>query len=97
MADPICWLDTVEPEHADGPLAGAHEQVRRSDGLMHNLFRAMSLRPEPIRWADGRYPREMWFPTLPGRSEVDMWRESGSAWLKDRLKARLHDVLESAP
>ena len=67
MADPICWLDIVELEHADGPLAGTDDQIRRSDGLVHNLCRAMSLRPEPIRQADGRYPREMWFPTLAGR------------------------------
>lgn len=97
MADPICWLDIVEPEHADGLLAGTHEQFRRSDGSVHNVYRAMSLRPEPFRWADGRYTREMWFPALSGRSDVDMWRESGSVARKDRLEARLRDVLESAP
>ena len=44
-----------------------------------------------------RYLSEMWFPTLLGRSDVDMWRESGSVALKDRLKARLDDVLGSMP
>lgn len=55
MADPICWLDIVEPEEADGLLAETYEEIRRSDGSVHNLYKAMSLRPEPIRWADGHY------------------------------------------
>ena len=55
MADPICWLDIVEPEDADGLLAETYELIRRSDGSVHNLYKAMSLRPEPIRWADGHY------------------------------------------
>ena len=93
MADPICWLDIVEPEHADSLLAGTYEQVRRSDGSVHNLCKVMTLRPEPIRRTDGRDPREMRFPTPSGRSDVDMWRESGSAALRDRLD----DAPGSAP
>ena len=53
MADPICRLDIVEPEDVDGLLAETHELIRRSDGSVHDLYKAMSLRPEPIRWADG--------------------------------------------
>ncbi|MCE2518635.1 MAG: peroxidase-related enzyme [Alphaproteobacteria bacterium] len=55
MADPICWLDIVEPEDADGLLAETYDLIRRTDGSVHNLYKAMSLRPEPIRWADGHY------------------------------------------
>ena len=55
MADPICWLDVVEPEDADGLLADTYERIRRCDGSVHNLYKAMSLRPEPILWADGHY------------------------------------------
>ena len=53
MADPICRLDIVEPEDVDGLLAETHELIRRSDGSVHDLYKAMSLRPEPICWADG--------------------------------------------
>ncbi len=55
MTDPICWLGIVEPEDADGLLAETYDLVRRTDGSVHNLYKAMSLRPEPIRWADGHY------------------------------------------
>ena len=55
MADPICWLDVIEPDDADGLLDETYELIRRTDGSVHNLYKAMSLRPEPIRWADGHY------------------------------------------
>ena len=55
MAETICWLDVVEPEDADGALAETYEKIRRADGSVHNLYKAMSLRPEPILWADGHY------------------------------------------
>ena len=55
MTDPICRLDIVEPEDAGGLLVETHELIRRSDGSVHDLHKAMFLRPEPIRWADGHY------------------------------------------
>ena len=55
MADPICWLDIVEPDDDDGMLAETCELIRRSDGSVHDPDKAMSLRPEPVRWADGHH------------------------------------------
>ena len=53
MADPICWLDIVEPEHADGLLAGNSDEIRRPDGSVHHLCKAMSWHPERICRSDG--------------------------------------------
>lgn len=55
MADPICWLDIVEPDDDDGMPAETCELIRRSDGSLRDLYKAMSLLPEPVRWADGHY------------------------------------------
>ena len=55
MTDPICWLDIVEPDDDDGMLAETCELIRRSDGSVRDPYKAMSLRPEPIRWADGHH------------------------------------------
>ncbi len=55
MADPVCWLRVVESDGAEGPLDQTYEQIKRDDGSIHNLYKAMSLRPEVIGWADKHY------------------------------------------
>ncbi len=55
MTETICWLDVIEPEDAKGTLAETYDAIRRADGSVHNLYKAMSLRPEPIRAADDHY------------------------------------------
>ena len=55
MADPVCWLRFVAPEDAEGLLNETYKQIKRDDGSIHNLYKAMSLRPEIIGWADKHY------------------------------------------
>ena len=53
MADPLCWLDIVEPEHADGLLAEISDEIRRPAGSVHRLCKAVSVHPKPVCRSDG--------------------------------------------
>ena len=55
MSDRPCWIETIPEHKADGPLMEAYQQVGRSDGTVHNLYKAYSLWPTPLPWADALY------------------------------------------
>ena len=50
-----CWIETVAPEAATGELAKLYGELSAAHGRVHNLYRACSLRPAPVRWADLHY------------------------------------------
>ncbi|MEM7224101.1 MAG: alkylhydroperoxidase [Pseudomonadota bacterium] len=50
-----CWIETVAPEAAQGQLAELYGELTAIHGRVHNLYRACSLRPGPVRWADLHY------------------------------------------
>lgn len=102
MAETICWLDTVEPEDAKGILAETYDEIRRADGSVHNLYKAMSLRPEPIRAADEHYrailhnPENVlpdWFLELVGTMVA---RLGGCAYATTHHGANLRDLVGDA-
>lgn len=53
MTDEPCWIETVPEHRARDVLREAYEMVGRPDGTVHNLYRAFSLWPELLPWADG--------------------------------------------
>ncbi len=55
MPSDVCWIETIPAHRAEGLLMEAYEQVGRPDGTVHNLYRAFSLWPTPLPWADGLY------------------------------------------
>lgn len=55
MTNEVCWIETVPDREAGDVLRQAYEGAGRSDGSVHNLYRAFSLWPEVIPWADGHY------------------------------------------
>ena len=55
MNDRPCWIETIPEDKAEGPLREAYAQVGRPDGSVHNLYKAFSLWPTPLTWADGLY------------------------------------------
>ena len=55
MSDRPCWIETIPEHRAEGPLLEAYEQVGRPDGTVHNLYKAYSLWPTPLPWADALY------------------------------------------
>ena len=55
MSDRPCWIETIPEHRAEGPLLEACEQVGRPDGTVHNLYKAYSLWPTPLPWADALY------------------------------------------
>ena len=50
-----CWIETIPEHKAEGPLREAYESVSRPDGTVHNLYKAFSLWPTPMPWADALY------------------------------------------
>ncbi|MGB1014173.1 MAG: peroxidase-related enzyme [Nannocystaceae bacterium] len=44
----MTWIDTIEPEQAQGRLARLYTQVRSADGQIDNILRAHSLRPRTL-------------------------------------------------
>ncbi len=55
MPNDTCWIETIPVHRAEGRLMEAYEQVGRPDGTVHNLYRAYSLWPTPLPWADALY------------------------------------------
>ena len=55
MSDRPCWIETIPEHKAEGALMEAYEQVGRPDGTVHNLYKAYSLWPTPLPWADALY------------------------------------------
>lgn len=51
----ICWIETIPEHKAEGRLREAYETVSRPDGTVHNLYKAFSLWPTPMPWADALY------------------------------------------
>lgn len=52
MTHDVCWIETIPEHRAEGPLRDAYEVVGRPDGTVHNLYKAYSLWPTPLPWAD---------------------------------------------
>lgn len=50
-----CWIETIPEHKAEGPLRKAYQSVCRPDGTVHNLYKAFSLWPSPLPWADALY------------------------------------------
>ncbi|MCA9688300.1 MAG: peroxidase-related enzyme [Myxococcales bacterium] len=44
----MSWIETVAPEHADGPLARLYAQVRSASGHVDNILKVHSLRPATL-------------------------------------------------
>jgi uncharacterized peroxidase-related enzyme len=55
MSTRPCWIETIPEHEAEGRLREAYEQVGRPDGTVHNLYKAFSLWPTPMPWADALY------------------------------------------
>ena len=55
MSDQPCWIETIPEHKAEGRLREAYETVGRPDGTVHNLYKAFSLWPTPMPWADALY------------------------------------------
>lgn len=55
MSDRPCWIETIPEHEAEGVLLEAYQQVGRPDGTVHNLYKAYSLWPTPLPWADALY------------------------------------------
>ncbi len=55
MSTRPCWIETIPEHKAEGWLRDAYEQVGRPDGTVHNLYKAFSLWPTPLPWADALY------------------------------------------
>ena len=55
MDDRLCWIETIPEHEAEGLLMEAYESVGRPDGTVHNLYKAFSLWPTPMPWADALY------------------------------------------
>jgi len=48
-----CWIETKEPN--DPSVKDIYDELRRHNGRDYNLYRASSLRPDPILAADAHY------------------------------------------
>ncbi len=48
-----CWIETKDPD--DPAIKDAYDELRRHNGRDYNLYRASSLRPDPIVAADAHY------------------------------------------
>lgn len=55
MDNRTCWIETIPEHKADGLLREAYETVGRPDGTVHNLYKAFSLWPTPMPWADALF------------------------------------------
>lgn len=55
MTSRPCWIETIPEHKAEGHLLEAYVQVGRPDGTVHNLYKAFSLWPTPLPWADALY------------------------------------------
>ncbi len=68
MTSPIAWVRVIEPNQADQRLRSVYAAVGRGDGSVHNLYKALSLRPEPIVPSDQHYKAVLRSAdnTLPG-------------------------------
>jgi uncharacterized peroxidase-related enzyme len=55
MNNRTCWIETIPEHEAQGPLREAYERVGRPDGTVYNLYKAFSLWPTPLPWADAFY------------------------------------------
>jgi hypothetical protein len=52
---PICWIETVSPETAEGELKNIYHQVAAPKGNVHYLYQAQSLCPKSIQGHDTLY------------------------------------------
>lgn len=48
-----CWIETKDP--SDPAIKDVYDELRRHNGRDYNLYRASSLRPDPILAADAHY------------------------------------------
>lgn len=48
-----CWIESKAPDDPD--IKDAYDELRRHNGRDYNLYRASSLRPDPILAADAQY------------------------------------------
>ncbi len=55
MTEKVCWIETIAEHRAEGALREAYEMVGRPDGTVQNLYKAYSLWPTPMAWADALY------------------------------------------
>ena len=55
MSDPVCWIETVPDDRADGELRRIYDALKRDDGTVHNLYLAFSRFPQVILSSDRLY------------------------------------------
>ena len=65
MGEGVTWIDWVPEESATDDLKTIYGKVRRADGSVHNLYRALSLFPSVIEAADQLYRTIMHAPDSP--------------------------------
>lgn len=53
--EPVCWLETVDYQHADASLRSVYDSVKGPSGELDNLYQAFSLMPQTIKPADDLY------------------------------------------
>ena len=51
----IAWVESIAYEDSEGRLRAIYDEASVHDGLVHNLYRAHSLRPETIDGSDRLY------------------------------------------
>jgi uncharacterized peroxidase-related enzyme len=44
----VTWIETIEPEDAEGKIADLYQRVRNTDGGVDNILQAHSLRPSTL-------------------------------------------------
>ena len=44
-----CWIDSIDPAEASPELSAMYTQVGAVHNKIHNLYRAFSLQPAPLR------------------------------------------------
>ena len=61
---PCCWINTIDPKNANMELKILYDDLICAHGKLHNLYRAFSLQPAPLKHADRHYRAVLHDPNL---------------------------------
>ncbi len=68
----MAWIDTIDPDDAEGPLREEYDEAVRRCGRVHNVVGLSSLHPPALSAWVGLYKTLMFGPSPLSRAEREM-------------------------
>jgi alkylhydroperoxidase family enzyme len=68
----MAWIETIEPQDAEGPLRAEYDEAIRRSGRVHNVIGLSSLNPPVLSAWIALYKTLMFGPSPLSRAEREM-------------------------